>query len=146
KRNGLDTLSEVEGQLVGLVEQNLGGFPPQGPGALHETGREEDRIGDIVLAKDRSGELGIVAVAIIEREAHKAPAVGRIRKESGEVFGGDWREAAFERRLDCFFEELRRYGQDSVRLEGIPILRADMVEREDDPPATRLGGERQGTQ
>ena len=80
-RHGFHAMAEIEIERRHRARQCLGGLPPHGPAAFDEAGRNEERVGNAVLAEHGCCKLRIVAAAVVEREAHEFPPVGRIRQQ-----------------------------------------------------------------
>ena len=105
--------------------------PPQFAGAVGKAGRDVDRERRLVFPQDRHRVTGVVAIAVVEREAYEAaaeilflqPAMRLVERDNVDV-----RAAQF---ADHVFEELRRNLEQAVRLERIRARRAHMMQGKD---------------
>src|SRR5690606_2765377 len=132
QRQRLQSAAKIEAERRALTDKDLGGFPPEGASALNEPGCDEDRERHLMLGENRRGEFGIVAVAIVKREADEGALIVGIGKQRRQVFSSHRHQPTFKRGLYRLLEKLRSDRQDAVRIESMPVMRPHMMQREDD--------------
>ena len=112
-------------------DRRLKGQPPQFAGAVGKAGRDVDRERRLVFPQDRHCVTGVVAIAVVEREAYEAAAEILFLEAAMRLVernNVDVRAAQF---ADHVFEELRRNLEQAVRLERLRARRAHVMQGQD---------------